>query len=65
MTTLKDIWQRQELKPEEVAARAGVSIGTVYKVNRKDPKVRGDNLAKVLRALSISHEEFEQLEAGQ
>lgn len=62
-TTLKDIWEGKGLSPTQMAGLADVSLGTLYKVHRKE-QVNRKNLVKVLKALELSQQEYDQLEAG-
>lgn len=64
MTTLKDIWESKKLSHTQAAGLADISVGTLYKINRKE-SVKKRTLLKVLDALKISEQEYEQLEAGQ
>lgn len=62
METLKEIWESQGLTPTQVAAQAGISPSTLYKIARKE-KVASRNLVRVLQVLGISRQQYENLRA--
>jgi len=61
MSTLKEIWDNQGLTIEEVAARADVSIQTVYRINRGQ-HVSLKSLRRVCQALGITIEQYKALD---
>jgi DNA-binding Xre family transcriptional regulator len=60
--TLRGLWESKGLSPTEVAARAGISVNTLYRMNRRDPTVSGKNVAKVCSALDIDRSTYDKLE---
>jgi len=63
MATLKEIWDNKGLTIEEVAAKADVSIQTVYRINRGQ-HVSLKSLRRVCQALDITIEQYKALEKG-
>jgi DNA-binding Xre family transcriptional regulator len=61
MTTLRDLWKQQRLTSTEVAASAGISVPTLYKMNRKE-QVTERNILAVCQVLGISRDEYEALD---
>lgn len=62
MTTLRDLWESKGLSPTELAARAGISQMTLYRMNRRDSNILARNIAKVCQQLGITREEYDRLE---
>lgn len=62
--TLKELWERRDMTPTEVAGQAGISLPTLYKMNRKE-NVHRNNIDAVCRVLGITRQQYNQLEAGQ
>jgi DNA-binding Xre family transcriptional regulator len=60
--TLKQVWEEKGLSPTEVAGRAGISTTTLYKMNRKE-RVNSRNIANVCNVLSITRQQYDELEA--
>ena len=60
--TLKDVWEVRQLSPTEVAGQAGISLPTLYKMNRKE-RVHKNNIRAVCQVLGISEGEYKELEA--
>lgn len=52
------------MTPTEVAGQAGISLPTLYKMNRKE-NVHRNNIDAVCRVLGITRQQYNQLEAGQ
>lgn len=64
MATLRDIWLAKGMRSVEVAARAGCSPATLYKLNRKeDDNVALGIIKNVCNVLGISLSEYEALDA--
>lgn len=61
MTTLRDIWTQRGMTSTEVASRAGISVPTLYRANRKE-RVYPKNLKDICRVLNITLAEYDQLE---
>jgi DNA-binding Xre family transcriptional regulator len=62
-TTLKDLWEIDELTPTECAAKAGISVATLYKMNRKE-HVSSSTVGSVCRVLGISRDVYALLAKG-
>lgn len=65
MTTLRDVWISKGMTSTQVAGLAGISVPTLYRMNRKEhgKGVNPRNIHKVCEILAISQEVFETLEA--
>jgi DNA-binding Xre family transcriptional regulator len=61
--TLKDVWEQKGLSPTQVAAQAGISTPTLYKMLHKE-KVASRTIADVCRVLGITRKEYDKLEQG-
>ncbi len=62
MTTLRDIWLQRGMTSTRVAGLAGISVPTLYKMNRKE-QVSMRTIDDVCRVLKISRAEYDRLEA--
>ncbi len=64
MATLRDIWIAKGMNSTQVAAAAGCSIPTLYKLNRKGGEEEGVALGIVRRVcgvLGLSLDQYERL----
>ena len=59
--TLKETWELLQLTPTQVAAQAGISVPTLYKMNRKE-RVSSRIVARVCEVLCISVEEYKNMQ---
>ena len=59
--TLKDIWEARDMTPEDVASKAGISIGTVWRANRKE-RLYPKNQRDLCAALGLTKEQYEALD---
>lgn len=64
MTTLKELWESKRLSPTQVAAAAGISIATLYKLNHKQ-RVSNRVTVSICEALGITKEQLEGLQADE
>lgn len=62
MTTLRDLWQQRGMTSTRVAGQAGISVPTLYKMNRKE-QVSMRTIDDVCRVLGITRAEYDSLEA--
>ena len=62
MTTLRDLWQARGMTSTRVAGQAGISVPTLYKMNRKEP-VSMRTIDDVCRVLGITRRDYDALEA--
>ncbi len=62
MTTLRDLWQQRGMTSTRVAGLAGISVPTLYKMNRKEA-VSMRTIEDVCRVLGITRAEYDALEA--
>lgn len=62
--TLKELWEDKGFSPTQLAAQAGISTQTLYRMNKKDTSVSGKTIASVCRVLEITRKEYDQLEPG-
>lgn len=60
MTTLRDLWIERGWTSTRLAGLAGVSIATLYKMNRRE-KVSMRTIDDVCRVLKISRQEYDSL----
>ena len=67
MSTLRDLWEDKRMTPTEVAGLSRISVTTLYKMNKKNPKdpVSDKTIRNVCKALNISVEDYEKLDPGQ
>ena len=66
MHTLRDVWHSKGFRSEQVAAAAGCSIGTLYKLNRKGAEGEGvafGIVKRVCAVVGISLDEYNALDA--
>jgi DNA-binding phage protein len=63
MATLRDIWIAQGMRSTEVAAAAGITIGTLYRCNRKEENVQFSTVVQVCKVLGLSLDEYASLDA--
>jgi DNA-binding Xre family transcriptional regulator len=61
MTTLRDLWIARGMTSTEVASRAGISVPTLYRANRKE-RVYNKNLKDICKVLGITLDEYNALE---
>ena len=61
MTTLRDLWQRKGMTSTRLAGQAGISVPTLYKMNRKE-QVSMRTIDDVCRVLGITRAEYDALE---
>lgn len=61
MTTLRDLWMSKRLTSTEAAARAGISVPTLYKANRKEV-IAERNIIAICQTLGITRAEYDALE---
>ncbi len=62
--TLRDVWIAKGMNSAEVAVAARCSVGTLYKLNRKeDSGVAWATVKRVCTVLNLSLDEFMALEA--
>lgn len=61
--TLQDLWEQKGFSPTQLAAQAGITVNTLYRMNRKE-SVRGTTIASVCRVLEITRKEYDKLEQG-
>lgn len=62
MTTLRDIWLARGMTSTRTAGLAGISVPTLYKMNRKEA-VSMRTIDDVCRVLGITRAEYDTLEA--
>lgn len=62
MTTLRDLWIAQGMTSTRLAGLAGISVPTLYKLNRKE-RVSMRTIDDVCRVLGITRAEYDSLEA--
>ena len=60
--TLIELWERKGLSPTAVAAQAGISPTTLYKMARKEHVARR-TIVRVCEVLGISRQDYEALDA--
>jgi len=60
--TLRELWESRGLSPTRVAAQAGISTPTLYKMNRKE-HVAARTIVSVCKALGITRQDYEALDA--
>ncbi len=63
MTTLKSLWVSKGLTITLLAVHSGVSVPTIYRMNKKLP-VRRHLVERVIPLLGITYEEYLQLQQG-
>ncbi len=66
MATLRDIWIAKGMNSTQVAAAAGCSIPTLYKLNRKGGEEDGVAIGivrRVCNVLGLSLDQYERLDA--
>lgn len=61
MTTLRDLWIGKNMTSAQVAGQAGISVPTLYRMNRKEG-VNPRHLNAVCRVLGITRAEYDALE---
>lgn len=61
MPTLRDVWTRKGLNSTQVAAQAGITTATLYRMNRKEEDVLFNKVQAVCKVLGISLDEYAQL----
>jgi DNA-binding Xre family transcriptional regulator len=60
--TLKELWQSKRLTPTQVAAQAGITTVTLYRMNRRK-RVSLKSKVDVCKVLDITMDVYENLEA--
>jgi len=60
--TLKELWEQQGYTPTQLAGQSGISVPTLYKMNRKD-RVAPRTIDDVCRVLDITRQDYQNLEA--
>jgi DNA-binding Xre family transcriptional regulator len=60
--TLRELWESKGLSPTQVAAQAGISTPTLYRMNQKE-HVTAKTIVGVCKALGISRQDYEALDA--
>lgn len=60
--TLRELWEGQKLSPTQLAAMAGISVTTLYAMNRKE-RVARRTIVAVCSELGITPQEYQKLEA--
>ncbi len=64
MSTLRDVWISKGMNSTQVAAKANISVPTLYKLNRKeDEGVALAIVKRVCAVLGLSLNEYEALDA--
>ena len=59
---LRDLRKRKLLTQEQLAARSGVGIATIVRVERNQVEPRGSTIRKLAEALSVEPEELVKVE---
>jgi len=62
MTTLRDLWKARGMTSTRLAGQAGISVPTLYKMNRKE-QVAMRTIDDVCRVLGITRADYDALEA--
>jgi DNA-binding phage protein len=62
MTTLRDVWTQKGMRSTQVAAASGISIGTLYRCNRKEDDVQFSTVVAVCKVLGLSLDEYAALD---
>ncbi len=63
MTTLKDLWENRGISPTQLAAQAGITTPTLYKMNKKE-RVAAASIVSVCKALGITRKQYDELDKG-
>jgi DNA-binding phage protein len=63
MSTLRDIWIAKGMRSTQVAGLANISIGTLYRCNRKEENVTFGTVVSVCKVLGLSLDEYASLDA--
>lgn len=62
MPTLRDIWKQKGMTSTQVAGLAGISVPSLYKLNRKEEDVNFSTVRAVCKVLGLSLDEFANLD---
>lgn len=58
--TLRELWEDRGFSPTQVAAQAGITTTTLYKMNRKE-SVSSRTIASVCHVLNITRDQYREL----
>jgi DNA-binding Xre family transcriptional regulator len=62
MPTLRDVWQSKSMNSTQVAAAAGITTATLYRMNRKEEDVLFNKVQAVCKVLGMSLDEYAALD---